>query len=221
MSRFFVIKSYSKEDVIHAIDYGIWCSTEAGNLKLDEAFKQTRDQAANGSVYLFFSINSSGQFCGMAEMISNVDYSSDSQIWSQNKWKGKFEISWIYIKNVPNSSLRHILLPNNENKAVTNSRDTQEIPFEQAIQVLNVFRATQSIATILDEPDLDAAQLNYMPDYNKLNKFNPSSKFNNNNKYQSTKTSNDQQLNRKIFTKSDQAKAKAHNSNENNNESIN
>jgi hypothetical protein len=207
-SRFFVIKSYSKEDVVHARNYGIWCSTVAGNMKLDEAFKQTREDK-NMSVYLFFSINSSGQFCGMAEMISSVDYNSDSQIWSQNKWKGKFDIRWIYIKNIPNSALRHIILPNNENKPVTNSRDTQEIPFEQAIQVLNVFRTTQSNGSILDEPDLDAQF-----DYNKLNKYNKYQQ------YQNTKTSNDQQY-KKMFAKNDQVKAKTSNDNAQNNPQTN
>ena len=31
----------------------------------------------------------------------------------------------MYVKDVPNSQLRHIRLENNENKPVTNSRDTQ------------------------------------------------------------------------------------------------
>ena len=34
-------------------------------------------------------------------------------------------MKWIYVKDVPNSQLRHIRLENNENKPVTNSRDTQ------------------------------------------------------------------------------------------------
>ena len=38
---------------------------------------------------------------------------------------GKFQVRWIYVKDVPNSQLRHIRLENNENKPVTNSRDTQ------------------------------------------------------------------------------------------------
>ena len=38
---------------------------------------------------------------------------------------GQFKVRWIYVKDVPNSQLRHIRLENNENKPVTNSRDTQ------------------------------------------------------------------------------------------------
>lgn len=126
LSRFFVIKSYSKDDVVHSIKHGIWCSTEIGNARLNEAFDAC-NRSGGGSVYLFFSVNGSGQFCGCAEMVSRVDFESRSELWSQDKWKGKFDVKWIYVKDVPNSKFRHIILPNNENKPVTNSRDAQEV----------------------------------------------------------------------------------------------
>jgi len=127
-SRFFVIKSYSKDDVIHSIKNGI-------------------------CVYLFFSVNSSGHFCGIAEMMTRLDYESKSELWTQDKWKGTFEVKWIYVKDVPNIKLRHILLANNENKPVTNSRDTQEVFYDDALLVLDVFRTHIKKNSILDEYD--------------------------------------------------------------------
>jgi len=47
--------------------------------------------------------------------------------WQQDKWNGFFPVKWHIIKDVPNPQFRHILLENNENKPVTNSRDTQEV----------------------------------------------------------------------------------------------
>ena len=38
-ARFFVIKSYSEDDIHRSIKYGIWCSTEHGNKRLDDAFR--------------------------------------------------------------------------------------------------------------------------------------------------------------------------------------
>ena len=146
-ARFFVIKSYSEDDVHRSIKYNIWCSTEHGNRRLDQAF---REREGKGPVYLFFSVNGSGHFCGMAEMMSCVDYDSKSDVWSQDKWKGKFEVKWIYVKDVPNSQLRNIRLENNENKPVTNSRDTQEIPCEKGKQVLKVFYLYRNITSIFD-----------------------------------------------------------------------
>ena len=40
-------------------------------------------------------------------------------------------IKWTFIKDIPNNQFRHIVLANNEGKPVTNSRDTQEVMFEQ------------------------------------------------------------------------------------------
>ena len=72
-------------------------------------------------------MNASGQFVGVAEMIGAVDFNKTMEYWQQDKWIGCFPVKWRIIKDVPNSLLRHITLANNENKPVTNSRDTQEV----------------------------------------------------------------------------------------------
>ena len=147
-ARFFVIKSYSEEDIHRSIKYGIWCSTEYGNKRLDAAY---RERDGNGQVYLFFSVNGSGHFCGMAEMLSAVDFETSPGVWAQDKWKGQFSVRWIYVKDVPNSQLRHIRLENNENKPVTNSRDTQEVPPVKGILVLNVIHHYRHSTSIFDD----------------------------------------------------------------------
>jgi len=147
-ARFFVIKSYSEEDIHRSIKYGIWCSTEYGNKRLDAAY---REREGVGPVYLFFSVNGSGHFCGMAEMTSAVDYQTSPGVWAQDKWKGQFKVRWIYVKDVPNSQLRHIRLENNENKPVTNSRDTQEVLPDKGILVLNVLHHYRHTTSIFDD----------------------------------------------------------------------
>lgn len=72
-------------------------------------------------------VNASGQFCGVAEMTGPVDFHKDMDFWQQDKWSGSFPVKWHIIKDVPNTNFRHIILENNENKPVTNSRDTQEV----------------------------------------------------------------------------------------------
>lgn len=146
--RFFVIKSYSEDDIHRSIKYEIWCSTEHGNKRLDQAY---REREPNGAVYLFFSVNGSGHFCGMAQMVSPVDYNSNSSVWSQDKWKGQFKVRWIYVKDVPNVQLRHIRLENNENKPVTNSRDTQEVPHAKGLQVLRIMHSYRHSTSIFDD----------------------------------------------------------------------
>ncbi|CAF3340353.1 unnamed protein product [Rotaria socialis] len=145
-ARFFVIKSYSEDDVHRSIKYNIWCSTEHGNKRLDNAF---REREGKGPIYLFYSVNASGHFCGMAEMMSPIDYENQTDVWHMsNKWQGKFEVKWIYVKDVPNQQFRNIRLENNENKPVTNSRDTQEIPYEKGklmLKTLHMYRHKTSI----------------------------------------------------------------------------
>ena len=75
----------------------------------------------------FIQVNGSGRFCGVAEMSGCLDYNKTMEFWEQNKWSGSFQVKWHIIKDVPNSQFRKIILPNNENKSVTSSRDTQEV----------------------------------------------------------------------------------------------
>lgn len=60
-------------------------------------------------------------------MIGRVDFNKNMDFWQQDKWNGFFPVKWHIIKDVPNPQLRHIILENNDNKPVTNSRDTQEV----------------------------------------------------------------------------------------------
>ncbi|XP_028842595.1 YTH domain-containing family protein 2 [Denticeps clupeoides] len=146
--RVFIIKSYSEDDIHRSIKYNVWCSTEHGNKRLDAAY---RSLAAKGPLYLLFSVNGSGHFCGVAEMRSPVDYNTCAGVWSQDKWKGRFDVRWAFVKDVPNSQLRHIRLENNENKPVTNSRDTQEVPLDKARQVLKIIAGYKHTTSIFDD----------------------------------------------------------------------
>ena len=148
-ARYFVIKSYAEDDIHRSIKYNMWTSTEHGNRRLDQAFREQKGKP----VYLFYSVNGSGHFCGMAQMKSEVDFHNVTGVWAQDKWKGRFDVKWLYVKDVPNSQLRHIRLENNENKPVTNSRDTQEIPGEKGKQVVKIVHSYPHTTSIFDDFD--------------------------------------------------------------------
>lgn len=186
-AKFFVIKSYSEDDVHKSIKYNVWSSTPHGNKKLESAYEDAQKIAAEKSgvcpIFLFFSVsvqwililvlyyllstlslslcylsashtyfsciifffllmkvNASGQFCGVAEMVGTVDFNKNMDFWQQDKWSGSFPVKWHFIKDVPNPNFRHIILVNNENKPVTNSRDTQEVFIVFACISFNKFR---------------------------------------------------------------------------------
>eukprot|EP01084_Bolivina_argentea_P115441 205284_1 len=172
-SKFYVIKSFGEDDVHKSIKYNLWCSTERGNRKLDEAFNESkrinqvnnaqnkdkdhkeidpRDTTRGCPVYLFFSVNRSGCFCGMAQMISNYYKDRHFGSWVQDgKWQGSFIVKWIYVKDIPNKDLKDIQLPNNDNRPVTFSRDTQEIPFAQGVEMLRRFIKYEPKTNILQD----------------------------------------------------------------------
>ncbi|KAF3519213.1 hypothetical protein DY000_02064306, partial [Brassica cretica] len=156
-AMFFVIKSYSEDDIHKSIKYNVWSSTLSGNKKLDSAFQESQKKVAEKGgtcpVFLFFSVNASGQFCGVAEMTGRVDYEKSMDFWQQDKWTGYFPVKWHIIKDVPNPQLRHIILENNENKPVTNSRDTQELRLPQGSEVLNIFKSYAAKTSIIDDFD--------------------------------------------------------------------
>lgn len=131
-------------------------------------------------MFSLMQVNTSGQFVGLAEMVGPVDFNKTVEYWQQDKWIGCFPVKWHFVKDIPNSSLRHITLENNENKPVTNSRDTQEVcpltvlfiifciliielsfiflPFfclqvklEQGIKVIKIFKDHASKTCILDD----------------------------------------------------------------------
>uniref|UniRef100_A0A1J3FMJ0 YTH domain-containing family protein n=1 Tax=Noccaea caerulescens TaxID=107243 RepID=A0A1J3FMJ0_NOCCA len=150
-AKLFVIKSYSEDDVHNSIKYGVWSSTPTGNKKLNAAYYEAKENSQDCPVYLLFSVNASGQFVGLAEMTGPVDFNKTMEYWQQDKWIGCFPLKWHIIKDVPNSLLRHITLVNNENKPVTNSRDTQEVNLEDGIKIIKVFKEYMSKTCILDD----------------------------------------------------------------------
>ncbi|ONM27830.1 YTH domain-containing protein ECT4 isoform X1 [Zea mays] len=150
-AKFFIIKSYSEDDVHKSVKYNVWASTPNGNKKLDAAYQEAKEKSSETPVFLLFSVNASGQFVGLAEMVGRVDFNKTVDHWQQDKWTGCFPVKWHIVKDVPNSLLKHIILENNENKPVTNSRDTHEVKLEQGLQVLKVFKDHVCKTSILDD----------------------------------------------------------------------
>ncbi|XP_047063134.1 YTH domain-containing protein ECT4-like [Lolium rigidum] len=156
-AKFFMIKSYSEDDIHKGIKYNVWASTPNGNNKLDAAFHDaqalTKEKGTKCPVFLLFSVNTSGQFVGMAEMLGPVDFKKTMDFWQQNKWSGFFPVVWHIIKDIPNRLFKHITLENNDNRPVTFSRDTQEIGLPQGLEVLKIFKTYRHGTSILDDFD--------------------------------------------------------------------
>jgi YT521-B-like domain len=112
----------------------------------------------------------SGHFCGMAEMLTPVDYTRSSTVWASDKWKGVFKVRWVFVRDIPNANLRHIRLQygsfslnstplltmlafsnTQERKPVTNSRDTQELPPDAGQEMLRIFHTHPARTSLLQD----------------------------------------------------------------------
>lgn len=150
-AKFFIIKSYSEDDVHMSIKYSVWASTPNGNRKLDAAYHKSQEKAGGCPVFLFFSVNASGHFVGLAEMTGPVDFNKTVDYWQQSTWTGCFPVKWHIVKDVPNIILRHITLENNDCKPVTNSRDAQEVKLKQGLEMVKIFKEHASLTSVLDD----------------------------------------------------------------------
>ncbi|KAI3878834.1 hypothetical protein MKX03_013974, partial [Papaver bracteatum] len=127
-----------------SIKYNVWSSTPNGNKRLENAYEDAQRISAGKPsgcpIFLFFSVNASREFFGVVEMTCPVNFNKDKTFWQQDKWSGSFHVKWHFIKDVPNTNFRHIILENNKNKPVTNSGDAQEIHLKPGIDMLNIFK---------------------------------------------------------------------------------
>ena len=181
--KFFVIKSFSEEDVHKSIKYNVWSSSKDGNLTLSNAFKIAEE--GKGNVYLFFSCNGSGRYQGVARMKTPCDENKTFGLWTQDgKWPGLFDVEWIFIKDVPFKEFKNIIITmkDGEVKPVSNSRDTQEIPYDQAKIMLQKIAEYQNTNTILEHFEFyDMRQDNYERNVEMKNKQMKNEQNNNNN----------------------------------------
>jgi hypothetical protein len=174
--KFFIIKSFSEEDIHKSIKYGVWSSSKNGNIILSKAFNNTKEKGS--FVYLIFSCNGSGRCVGVAKMKSSCDFNKTFNYWTQdNKWTGLFNVEWIFIKDVPLKEFQNIIIimRGGEIQPITYARDAQEIPYEQAKIMLDIFEKYENSNTILEHFEFyDMRQANYEKNIRlqKMNQYN-------------------------------------------------
>lgn len=148
-ARFLVIKSFTEDNVHKSMKYQVWSSTQEGNKRLNNTYHKSIEEKV--PLFLFFSVNGSRQFVGVAQMISEVDPKDKFNHWQQDgKWMGKLKVEWIFVKDIPNKEFKSIIVPGSESKPVTNMKDAQEVPFEQGIQMLEKFKSYNAETSMLD-----------------------------------------------------------------------
>ncbi|KAL5708639.1 hypothetical protein ACHQM5_019410 [Ranunculus cassubicifolius] len=129
-AKFFIIMSRTEDDIHKSIKYNIWTSTSNGRKTLDAKFKEAKEKSNECPVFLFFSVDKSEQFVGLAEMMGRVSGSS-------------FRVKWHIVKDIPYNFLK--------NRPVMQSEDIQEVMLEQGLVMMKRFKDYYSKTCILDD----------------------------------------------------------------------
>ncbi|KAI9780743.1 MAG: hypothetical protein M1839_006530 [Geoglossum umbratile] len=147
----FVIKSKSEADVRASITHGIWSSTEKGNQRLNE---QYHSPERSGPFLLIFCVNGSREVCGMAEMISPVNFEDIPDIWEEKGvYKGSLKVRWVFCKNADYALFSHILLDATRGDLpALHLRDALPFKPKTARSVIKALAQAPVVETILTHP---------------------------------------------------------------------
>ncbi|CAD8053278.1 unnamed protein product [Paramecium sonneborni] len=143
----YILRSNNDDDIHKSIKYGIWTSSKENNEKLNAKYLEAQEQGK--TVYLFFSVVRSGQFVGVAKLTSGYKDESFQYWWEIKKWKGHFNVQWLYVKDVPNKHFEH--LKNSDNVEVTRSRDGVFLSWETGKEMMKIFEEFADKKSILND----------------------------------------------------------------------
>ena len=135
-TRYFHIRSWNHENVWAALQDCTWVTQKTNERLFIEAFEQSR------RVILFFSVNNSKAFQGVAEMGSIPGAAGlPNPAWrSRLHWPATdaFALIWRLKQDVPHDTVRHLRNPLNENLPAHVGTDGLEIETRVGEQMLSI-----------------------------------------------------------------------------------
>ncbi|KAM3140207.1 hypothetical protein pb186bvf_007760 [Paramecium bursaria] len=143
----FILRSNNDDDIHKSIKYGVWTSSKENNERINQKYKEAQQQ--NKSVYLFYSVVKSGQFVGVAKLSSGYKEESFQYWWEIKKWKGHFDVQWLYVKDIINKHFEQ--LKNCDNIEITRSRDGVQLNWETAKEMMKIFEEFSDKKSILND----------------------------------------------------------------------
>lgn len=148
-AEFFVLRSTCDDDIHKAIKYGIWTSTQNTNNLLNRTLQNCQRRGV--PLFLIYTVVNSGQFCGIAQMIKEVNHFQIFNYWWEDlKWSGIFPLKWIYVKDIPHSEVKHIL---SKGIPLSGLKDGEAVEFEAGKKILDVFKNKRLGSNIFDAFD--------------------------------------------------------------------
>ncbi|QEU63011.1 Pho92 [Kluyveromyces lactis] len=151
-SKFFVIKSFNERNVKLALQNSVWSSTRKGNRRIEREYHSL---APGAKLFLLFSVNKSGKFCGIAEMCSGlIENDPRANIWETHTdsytFPHLFQIKWRYVKDVQVRRFNHLVWETDgEQKSLGHGRDTEIVPFNIGHEIVAIFHNSYTQSSLL------------------------------------------------------------------------
>ncbi|UNI18118.1 hypothetical protein JDV02_004408 [Purpureocillium takamizusanense] len=163
-SRFFLVKCFNTSNVYMSQRDGLWVTQAKNGPTFTEAFQQCE------SVLLFFSINKSHGFQGVARMVSAPDASIPKPDWIANvnlsAVTHPFRVDWIVRSEADFDRFAGLRNPLNEGRCVVIGRDGQEYPARVGRRMMELMM--QAAAAAANNPN-NAADENNSNNYSNMN----------------------------------------------------
>lgn len=147
---FYILRSTCDDDIHKAIKYSYWTSTHKTNTILNETFRICQKKGI--PLFLVFTVVNSKQFCGVAEMKSEVNFKQIFNYWWEDvKWSGVFKLKWVFIKDVHHEDVRNI---SDGGTSIVQMKDGSRVSFESGMKLLRYFQESEFISNIFEAFDL-------------------------------------------------------------------
>ena len=144
---FYVLRSTCDDDIHKAIKYACWTSTTKTNQQLNESFHYCQRRGI--PLYLVFTVVSSKQFCGVAEMRSEVQFGKIFNYWWEEvKWSGLFRLRWLYVKDLHHEDVKEL---RDGGTPVVHMKDGSRLSFEAGQRLLLAFQRSEFVSNIFEE----------------------------------------------------------------------
>lgn len=148
-AHFMMVKSDPKR-IVEAMKFNVWCSTVYGNRKLNHHFYEASSKERS-PVFLLFAGMKSPMFCGMAEMVTEVDPQGSCPMLNDPfkfgwRMSGRCDVKWIYASNV---HFGDIITYNKS--FFKEAEDCSEIPNQLGQVIVKAFDSAGNFQSILQQ----------------------------------------------------------------------
>ena len=90
----------------------------------------------------------SGQFCGIAEMVSEVEFDKIFNYWWEDlKWSGVFHINWIFVRDLHHIDVQQVLVGGTP---IHQLKDGSRVDFDAGKKMLELFKASDIDSDIFE-----------------------------------------------------------------------